>query len=120
MNAYNTSYRAIYVVGLVLAILCFAGCVEGEEEEGGGVVEEGGTNSYTCPPVEEEPPEYIEEGDYRKANGIYEAPFQEFDLEDKYIRIISDSLVELVYERDGEIVVETYEVIERSRRTFER
>ncbi len=27
-----------------------------------------------------------------------------------YLRFVSDSLVELVYERDGQVVVETYEV----------
>lgn len=46
------------------------------------------------------------------------SPLQEPDDEDEiYLRIVSEDLVELAYERDGLVVVETYAVTERGTTT---
>lgn len=61
-----------------------------------------------CPDDEDDAtPRPLEEGDYVLSEGQTEGTYLD---EGTYLRILSDTKVEIIYEDNGEIIVKTYEV----------
>ena len=106
------------LAGLVLLFLG-VGCGEGDDNSGSSSNSESPANSnnssnpthnnpYACP----HGPEYL---DYNILQGDYVLEGAEED-ELFYVRVVSDSVIEVVYPEDdtGEIRVETYGVVSRT------
>ena len=70
-----------------------------------------------CPDLEPEHLEIAEGQELLRVDDPENPTAPPFVEEETYIRIISPSEVEIIYEKDGETIVQTYEVTDRSTNT---